>query len=769
MRGVRVGFVFFSSIVYNPLPLGHRISCGGKFMQLRPSFFLRKQQTKERRSGFGTFFGVYLPGTLSLFGVIMYLRFGSIMGNLGLFQTVAVVSLSCLIVLITVLSISSAATNAHVGGGGTYYMISRSLGIEIGSAVGVPLLIAQSLSISFCSIGFAESIQPFFSTVPIAYLGASSLLILAGGVYFSAAIALKAQLGIFLVIVGSLISLFMGGAISGDLAVDALNSRLTLPFWAGFALFFPAMTGIESGVSMSGNLHSPKKSLPLGTIAALMTGFVVYVAMPFFLLGRAPRDALISDILILQRIAKFQGLIIAGIWAATLSSVLNGLLAAPRTLQALAVDGVFPRFMAKEWGKNKEPRVATLLCLAVAMLGIFYGSIDKIAPVLTMFYLIAYATLNLATGLEDLIGNPSWRPTIRIPWLVSISGVVFCLLAMFMIDSGATIIALLCVVAIYLLMRQRNFTKKWEDIQQGILVFLSRFAIYRLADLGISTRSWRPHFLVFSENPMQVTHLVNVASVISQNKGFLTLASVFSPDVMDYERAERWKKMVGTRLRGIKIEALVEFCIDDTLLSGAKVLLANYGMGPLSPNTLMLGELKNLDLMKDYLGVIQAACRGRKNVVIVRDKPQAASFFNTISIWWDEFSRANSELMLILGHMLASSKSYKKSRIYLESVVSSESGRVQRLKYFRDFFAKVRFSVTPRIYVREKALSYWELIGNESASADAVLIGMRPFGENESVDEFEVYYRNLVRDTRGISNAVFVICCEPLDTRGILV
>jgi potassium/chloride transporter 4/5/6 len=737
-------------------------------MRLFSPLFLRKQHVKEKSSGFGTFFGVYLPGTLSLFGVIMYLRFGSIIGNLGLLPTVAVVSLSCLIVLVTVLSMSSAATNAPVGGGGTYYMISRSLGIEIGSAVGVPLLIAQSLSVSFCSIGFAESIQPFFPTVPIAYLGASSLLTLMGCVYFSASIALKAQLGIFLVIVGSLISLFMGKAIPADPAVEALNGGLTFPFWVGFALFFPAMTGIESGVSMSGNLHSPKKSLPLGTIAALVTGFVVYVAMPFFLLGKAPRDALISDVLILQRIAKFQGLIIAGIWAATLSSVLNGLLAAPRTLQALALDGVFPRFMAKEWGRNKEPRIATLLCFAIAVLGIFYGSIDKIAPILTMFYLIAYATLNLATGLEDLIGNPSWRPTIRIPWFISISGVIFCLLAMFMIDSGATIIALLCVVAIYLLMRQRNFTKKWEDIQQGILVFLSRFAIYRLADLGISTRSWRPHFLVFSENPMQVTHLVNVASVISQNKGFLILASVFSRDVMDYERAERWKKMVGTHLKGSKIEALVEFCIDDTLLSGAKMLLANYGMGSLSPNTLMLGELKNSDLIKDYLGVIQAACRSRKNVVIVRDKPQAASLFNTISIWWDESSRSNSELMLILGHMLASSKSYRKSRIYLESVVSSESGKVQRLEYFRDFFAKRRFSVTPRIYVKEKALSSRELIGNASASADAVLIGMRPFGENESVDEFETYYRDRVMETRGIPNAVFVICSERLDKGRIL-
>lgn len=725
--------------------------------------FFRKNKEEPTQPGFGTFFGVYLPGILSMFGVIIYLRFGWIIGSLGLTQTILVVCLACFLVFVTVLSIASAATNMHVGGGGTYYMVSRSLGIEVGSAVGVPLFIAQALCISFCTVGFAESIQPYFPTIPIPYLGATTLLLLLGLVYFSASLALKAQLIILLIIVGSLASLFFGKEITAEDPTQVFDGTLSAPFWIGFALFFPATTGIESGVSMSGNLRSPSKSLPLGSIAVLATGFIVYLSIPFFLSNYAPRSSLVLDPLIFQHIAKFPVLIIGGIWAATLSSALSGLLAAPRTLQALAADKVFPEFLAKEWGPNKEPRAATLFCFAIAMIGVLFGSIDKIAPVLTMFYLIAYATLNLATGLEGLMGNPSWRPTFRVHWSISISGVILCLLAMFMIDAGSTIIALIFIFAIYFFMRKRNLVKRWEDIQQGLLVFLSRFAIYRLAEKELSARSWRPNFIVFSDSPMDVNHMVNITSAICQGKGFLTLASIFSPSIVDHDRAERWKKIINANLKQNSVEALVEFCMDESLLSGANKLLSNYGIGSVSPNTLVLGEMKKSETSKDYFGIIRSACESKKNVVIIRDKNGALQSISKIHIWWDDLSRQNSELMLLLAHMLRSNKSYKNSTIELNSIVTSESGKENRLNYFNEFFSKGRFSVTPNIYIREREASSWEIMSDISSAADLVLIGMNPPANNENPEEFEEYYLKMVENTAKIPNSVFVISSDSLN------
>ncbi|NES92140.1 MAG: Na-K-Cl cotransporter, partial [Okeania sp. SIO2B9] len=112
--------------------------------------------------GLGTFGGVYTPSILTILGVIMYLRFGWVVGNVGLLGTLLIVTLSTAITFLTSLSVSAIATDRIVKGGGAYYMISRSLGIETGGAVGIPLYFAQALSVALYTIGFAESLVDAF-------------------------------------------------------------------------------------------------------------------------------------------------------------------------------------------------------------------------------------------------------------------------------------------------------------------------------------------------------------------------------------------------------------------------------------------------------------------------------------------------------------------------------------------------------------------------------------------------------------------------------
>ncbi len=210
-------------------------------------------------SGLGTFGGVYTPSILTILGVIMYLRFGWVVGNVGLVGSLMIVTLATAITFLTALSICAIATDRVVRVGGAYYMISRSLGIETGGAVGISLYFAQGLSIALYTMGFAESVTQTFGNLnqtAVALVTTIGVAILAVS---SAEVAIKAQYVIMAAIVLSLLSLMLGGNVPNVVPQGWSIPAQGESFWVVFAVFFPAVTGIMSGVSMSGDLQNPSQ------------------------------------------------------------------------------------------------------------------------------------------------------------------------------------------------------------------------------------------------------------------------------------------------------------------------------------------------------------------------------------------------------------------------------------------------------------------------------------------------------------------------------
>jgi amino acid transporter len=562
---------------------------------------------EDQKPKFGTFMGVYVPSILMLFGVIIFLRLGWIVGSAGIYPAMFIITLGALITLITTLSLSSAATNIQVGKGGAYYMISRALGIEIGSAIGIPLFLKQSISVSFCIVGFAESFHDLFPQLSMQTIGIATLGVLTILTYISTQFVLKIQILIFGTIIVSLISLFAGGELAAEPA-SLSQPASSASLWVIFAMFFPAMTGLESSVSLSGDLKNPSRSLPLGTITAVLTSYVIYMIIPHFLWRTTPQHLLVQDPLIIQHIARFESLIILGIWGATLSSAIGGLLGAPRTLQALSEDQILPSFLGKEFGAHREPWIATGVTVILAFIGIWFGSVNVIAPLLTMICLIAYATLNLATGLEDLMANPSWRPKFSIHWSVSFIGAGLCLLAMLMINAGAAILAVFGVIGIYMILKQQKVHASWEDIRYGILMFCSRIVLYRLAWQHPSSRSWRPNFLVFTGKPSEVSNdLLNFATAVTQSKGFLTLSTILPKDGGPKEKIQELQDKIKVMLKEHRIEALISLSESSSIPTGMKRVIHHYGLGPLTPNTIVWGGISSEDTLLDYLEVIDSS------------------------------------------------------------------------------------------------------------------------------------------------------------------
>ncbi|HHP7243501.1 MAG TPA: amino acid permease, partial [Elainellaceae cyanobacterium] len=438
--------------------------------------------TPAEKSGLGALGGVFTPSILTILGVIMYLRFGWVVGNVGLFGTLMIVTLSTLITLLTALSISAIATDRVVRIGGAYYMISRSLGIETGGAVGIPLYFAQALSVALYTIGFAESMVEAFGGLNQLYIALITTIGVAILAITSAKIAIRAQYFIMAAIVLSLISLAFGSPIEGT-QIEPWGAQGGEPFWQVFAVFFPAVTGIMAGVNMSGDLRDPIRAIPTGTLAAVGTGYVVYMVLPIILANRADATTLIEEPLVMQQIALWGPAILLGVWGSTLSSALGSILGAPRVLQALARDGVLPSwlsFLGKGSGANDEPRVGTAVTLGIVIAAVCIGDLNLIAPVLTMFFLTTYLVLNVSAGIEGFLQSPSFRPLFRVHWSLALLGAIGCLAVMFLINPIATITAGVIVLAIYFWLQRRELQTTWGDVRRGVWMMMMRTSLFQL-------------------------------------------------------------------------------------------------------------------------------------------------------------------------------------------------------------------------------------------------------------------------------------------------
>lgn len=708
------------------------------------------QQVKENKK-FGTFLGVYVPCILMLFGVIIFLRLSWIIGQVGLGTSLVIITFASLIALITCLSMAAISTNIDIGKGGVYYMLSRSLGIEVGSSIGIPLFLKQSLTIAFCVIGFAESLNDLIPSWPIQTIGFLTLSTLTILAYTSVRGALKVQVAIFIAIIASLISLFTGSELT-PIHAENLNPLpvQSMGFWAVFALFFPAMTGVESSVSLSGDLENPSKSLPLGTISAILSAYAIYMGITLFLAYQVPMDRLAQDPLIMQDLASIPSLIIVGIWGATLSSALGGLLGAPRTLQAIADDGIIPAFFGKTFGATEEPRIATLTTCLIAFVGIYFGSVNIIAPLLAMICLICYGVLNLSAGIETLMSNPSWRPRFVVHWSISIIGAIACLISMIMIDAGSSLISLSIIGLIYSYVKKRELKTSWGDIREGIILFFSRLAIYKLPYENNPTKSWRPHFLIFTKNSEKHSKsLLKFSEAVSHSKGFLTIASFIDKGSKTLEHKQKIIDAMTQQLKDHKINAFVQIKEAKKITVGMSHMIENYGLGPLTPNTIIFGGIKNEDKPLDFVTVLQSAITRHYNIVITNDETmfltENKNASMDIHVWWDDLYQQNSEFMLILASMLQRNPLLKKTRICLKAIVSNEFEKQDKLDQFQNLKIEKRLPLDIEVLVSsDPETDKFKLVKQFSKDAEVVLLTLNPPPSNdEALDSYINYLEEL--------------------------
>ncbi len=674
---------------------------------------------------FGAFGGVFTPNVLTILGVILFLRAGWVVGNAGLFGAVLIIVISHLISLSTGLSLSAIATSMDVKAGGNYYMISRTLGLEIGGSIGIPLYLSQALSIAFYIIGFTEGLRWAFPQLDPIFAASLTCVILCSVGIIGADWAIKVQYFILAVLGLSLISFFSGWTGSPHHIVFWQQNDVS--FWMVFAVFFPAVTGIEVGVSMSGDLKRPEKSIPQGTLWAIGITFLVYLLQAGWLAWNVPGRELANNLMSMKSVSRWPFLVTAGLWAATLSSALGCIMAAPRTLQALARDGILPNSLEKGSKKTNEPRLATFVTFLIAESCILMGGLDVVAPVITMFFLNTYAVINLVAALESLAGNPSYRPTFKTPWIVSLSGTVGCYLAMFLINVPATVIALLITLGLFIYLSRKDFHVIWGDVRSGLWYSLARFAIFRLEDFEPHPLNWRPNIMVFSGNPNTRSQMIELANWLGKGKGMTSIHQLILGDENRLvQHRENAQKLLRNFIRENELHALGHVQLAANFREGVKQVVQAHGLGRFQSNLVMLGWCGESSREVEFAELIRELNELKKSVLALNipDKNNCFGEHKRIDVWWSGM-QYNGKLMLLIAHLIGKNPEWECCRVKLNMIIKDEQGRQAAHANMESLLQEIHIKAQVNIIVPESSeIKIPFLMRKYSQDSDLVILGM---------------------------------------------
>ncbi len=696
----------------------------------------------------------------------MYLRFGWVVGNVGLIGTLIIVTLATSITFLTSLSIASIATNAPVKAGGAYFLISRSLGIEMGGAVGIPLFLAQAFSVALYIMGFSESMVAIFPSLNIKLVGIVTIIFLTLLALFSTKAAIRAQFVILAIIAFSLISFFLGSPIENThIELWGVPAAESVNFWTVFAVFFPAVTGIMAGVNMSGDLKDPARSIPKGTFMAVGVGYVIYMVVPFFFAFRADAATLVSDNMIMQKIALWGFAILLGIWGATLSSAVGSLLGAPRVLQALSVDKVLPSklsFLGKNSGSEQIPRAATIFTSIIALILVIVGDLNMIAPILTMFFLTTYGTLNLTSGIETLLKSPSFRPKFKVHWSFSFLGTIGCIAVMFLINALATSIAIVIISGIFVWLRRRRLKATFGDVTRGLLMQIVRYALLRLDSKAVDAKSWRPNILVLSGMPTKRWHLIDFGYGIVQEKGLITVATILPEDKVTQERVSKHEKNISAYLSDKNIKTLVRVSRAKDPFSGSKQLVNTYGLGSVVPNTILLGDTEENAHHEPYCEMISHFYQSSRNVIILQnDFKLDYEVTKNIDLWWGGL-KGNGGLMMIIAHLISTSPRWQNIKVCVKMVVASEEAAKGTRENLEKILLEMRVAFDSDVIVSH-GRKFWDILEEESRDSTMVMMGLKVPDQN-----FCGYYKQLKENTKAIKNKVFLLAAQTIEFQDVL-
>lgn len=704
----------------------------------------------------GTIKGVYLPCTQNILGVILFLRLPYITAQAGTLLTTVIVTLCVISTLLTSLSLSAVATNGQIAEGGPYYIISRNLGAELGGAIGILFYLGTAIAGTMYVLGGIEAIQISFlkdeddSTYSEGFTFETQLFALAlcavmnlvvyGGVgivnrsaFFFLAIVI---LSIVLLLIG--VVLFAADVEDGELSDEDRvvgdnmgaafeedpDTGLTPSFFSLIALFYPSVTGIMAGSNRSGVLQSPAKSIPSGTIGAILTTYGIYLTTVWMFGLFISNEALKADKLIVAAVAwPVKYCVQAGIVLSCVGAGLQSLTGAPRLLAAIAEDNIIPFLEPFKAAPGTNPVKAVVLTWAVSSLPCLAGNLDFITPFITMFFLLMYASINCACFVQAYMRAPGWRPTFQyFHWSTALFGALWCVTLMFIVSWYIALVVAFLALLLLLYIKTQNAERNWGDALRGL-----RFNLARDQLLSLDTRAefhaknWRPQILLITDtddfgNPLR-SDILSLASQLKKGRGLLMVYAFIHGDLRDDgEKATRASEYLRVHLRREGVNGFARVVLADDVARACFATIQAAGIGTMRPNCVMVHWPEDVRSMPQaqrhkYVDTLKSCIAVRKTLLVLKggatlpenDAPLPGG---NIDVWWIVH---NGGVLLLIPYLLTLHKVWRNCKLRLFTVVTSaDADALEVERRTRDFIERVRIpaEVIPIVFGDEATFVY---------------------------------------------------------------
>ncbi len=726
--------------------------------------------TLNEKGKFGTA-PVFLTAISTILGAIMFLRFGYSVGSVGVIGTILIVIIGHMVTIPTAMALAEIATNQKVEGGGEYFIISRSFGLTIGAAIGIALYLSQAISVAFYIIAFTEAFDPVIAFVQQNYgftitkmaIGIVSILLLAWLMLTKGAGSGMAVLYIVVAILAVSLIMFFAGH-TDYTGGDAMGRLENKPFFYVFAIVFPAFTGMTAGVGLSGDLRDPKKSIPIGTLAATIIGMVIYIFIAIKL-GNSASAADLSDLenkqLIMADIAIWWPIIPIGLAAATISSALGSVMVAPRTLNAIALDKIVPipginKWLSKVKSTNGEPVNASLITCVIAFFFVLMGDVNAVAEVISMFFMVTYGSICLISLFENFASNPGYRPSFRSRWYISLLGAVMCIWLMFKINALYAVLSIAIMIIIYFVLSQYQKKGDMAAIFSGVIFQISRnLQVFLQKRKSNADDAWRPSVVAISKDSFDRFSAFDLLRWISNKIGFGTyihhIDGYLSNDTRvkaekDYERLVKMTQISDSSV-------FVETIINQKYATSISQALQMPGVSGQDNNMILFEFNKNhpegCSEIVDNLSLAKAV---NFDICILNSSDKDFGFNSEIHLWITSSDYQNANLMIYLAYIILGHPDWNKGgHIKLFAVYPENEIEEQRAK-LHEMIVSGRLPISANnieLIHKAESVTIKEVINENSQDADLTIVGFRyELVKHEGAETFMGYDK--------IGNVLFV-------------